>query len=82
MIRTLSLLTLSATLAGCAAMNSLSSEVSSYSAWPAERKAGSYAFERLPSQQTRAEQQQVLEDSARRALEFAGFTPAPEGQAS
>ena len=80
MIRTLTLLTATALLAGCAALNSVSSEVSSFSAWPAERRPGTYSFERLPSQQARAEQQQLLEDSARRALEFAGFTPADEGQ--
>ncbi len=69
-------------LTGCAAMTSLTSEVSSYSAWPTDRKPGSYAFERLPSQQTDPERQQQLEDSARRALEGAGFTPAAEGQTS
>jgi hypothetical protein len=56
--------------------------VSSYSQWPADRKPGSYAFERLPSQQTRPEQQQMLEDSARPALEAAGFTPAADGKES
>ncbi len=85
MTRTLTLLAAcaaSAVLAGCAAMNQLTSEVSSYSAWPADRKAGTYAFERLPSQQLRAERAQKVEDSARRALEGAGFAPAPEGQPS
>lgn len=82
MMRPLTLLVATALLAGCAAMNSLTSEVSSYSAWPAERKPGSYAFERLPSQQLRVERAQLIEDSARRALEGVGFTPAPEGQAS
>lgn len=82
MTRTLTLLAAAAVLAGCAAMNQLTSEVSSYSAWPADRKAGTYAFERLPSQQLRVERAQKVEDSARRALEGAGFTPAPEGQAS
>lgn len=82
MIRPLTLLVAAALLAGCAAMNQLTSEVSSYSAWPADRKPGTYAFERLPSQQLRADRAQLIEDSARRALEGAGFTPAPEGQAS
>ncbi len=76
MSKTLSLLIAAVALAGCASLNSLTSEVSSYSQWPAERKPGSYAFERLPSQQTRPQQQQLLEDSARLALEAAGFTPA------
>ncbi len=82
MIRTFTLLAATALLAGCAAMNNLTSEVSSYSAWPAERKPGSYAFERLPSQQLRADRAQLIEDSARRALEGAGFTPAAENEAS
>jgi hypothetical protein len=82
MIRTLTLLATTALLAGCAAMNSLTSDVASYSAWPADRKPGSYAFERLPSQQLRADRAQLIEDSARRALEGAGFTPAAENEAS
>jgi Domain of unknown function (DUF4136) len=82
MTKTLSLLIAAVSLAGCASLNSLTSEVSSYSQWPAERKPGSYAFERLPSQQTRPQQQQMLEDSARPALEAAGFTPAADASAS
>lgn len=65
-------------LSGCASLNQLTSEVSSFSQWPADRKPGSYAFERLPSQQARPQQQQLLEDSARRALAQAGFTPAAD----
>ena len=82
MTRTLSLLIAAVSLAGCASLNSLTSEVSSYSQWPADRKPGSYAFERLPSQQTRPQQQQTLEDSARPALEAAGFTPAADAASS
>lgn len=63
-------------LAGCASLNNLTSEVSSFGSWPTDRKPGTYVFERLPSQQARPEQQQVLEDAARRAVEAAGFTPA------
>lgn len=66
-----------ALLGGCAAMDQLHNEVSSYGSWPAGRQAGSYAFERLPSQQAQPERQQVLEDAARPALASAGFTPAP-----
>ncbi len=69
-------------LAGCASLNQLTSEVSSFSQWPADRKPGSYAFERLPSQQARPDQQQLLEDSARRALELAGFTPAADARSA
>ena len=35
-------------LAGCAAMNTVTSEVVSYGDWPAGRAPGSYVFERLP----------------------------------
>lgn len=82
MHKTLILLAATLVLSGCAALNNLTSEVSSYSQWPAERKPGSYAFERLPSQQSRPEAQQLLEDSARRALEGAGFVPAADDKAS
>lgn len=69
-------------LAGCGSMQSLTSEVSSYgTAWPAGRApGGSFAFERLPSQQAELTLQQQLEDAARPALAQAGFTPAAEGQ--
>ncbi|MES2889459.1 MAG: DUF4136 domain-containing protein [Pseudomonadota bacterium] len=65
-------------LAGCAGMNTLTSEVSSYGTWPADRKPGLYAFERLPSQQARSDQQQRLEAAARPALEAVGFKPASD----
>jgi hypothetical protein len=65
-----------AALAGCAAMNSVDSDVASYGSWPAGRAPGSYCFERLPSQQARPEQQAQLEMAARSALAKAGFTPA------
>jgi len=74
-------LALVATLAlgGCAGLATLSSEVSSYGEWPRGQAAGTYAFERLPSQQARAQDQDVLEAAARPALEAAGFKPAPAG---
>ena len=65
-------------LSGCAGLYRLNNAVSTYSQWPAESKPASYAFERLPSQQTRPEQQQRLEDAARHAIEGAGFTPATD----
>ena len=67
-------------LTGCAALNSVGSEVSSFGEWPAARKAGSYAFERLPSQQARAAETDQLEAAARPALAKAGFTPVAAGQ--
>jgi Domain of unknown function (DUF4136) len=78
MTRTLTTVLAGAALTGCAALNNLNSDVSTYSQWPSDRKPASYAFERLPSQQARPEQQQRLEDSARRAVEGAGFTPAAD----
>jgi Domain of unknown function (DUF4136) len=67
-----------ALLSACASTRQLDNDVSTYSQWPTERKPASYAFERLPSQQARAEQQQQLEDAARSAVEAAGFTPAAD----
>jgi hypothetical protein len=67
-------------LSGCAAMRSVSSDVSTFGDWPADRKPGSYAFERLPSQQARAAEADALEAAARPALAKAGFTPAEPGK--
>jgi hypothetical protein len=66
-------------LSGCAGMATLRSEVASFGDWPAGQAAGTYAFERLPSQQARAQEQEVLEAAARPALEAAGFKPATAG---
>lgn len=68
-----------AALAGCAAMSNLQASISTYGEWPADRKPGSYAFDRLPSQQANPESQQRLEDAAHVALEAAGFTAAAPG---
>lgn len=72
-----------ALLAGCASMNTVTSEVSTYGSWPAGRTAGSFAFERLPSQQAQtpaqAADQQEVEAAAQAALQAAGFTPAAAG---
>jgi hypothetical protein len=72
-MKSISALTAFLLLVGCASLNSIDSDVSSYSQWPAERKPGSYAFERLPSQQAYAERQAMLEAAARGALAAAGF---------
>ncbi len=68
-------------LGGCAAMRSISFDVSSFGDWPADRKPGTYAFERLPSQQARAAETAALEATASPALAKAGFVPVAEGQA-
>jgi hypothetical protein len=65
-------------LGGCATLGAVDSDVASYSQWPADRKPGTYAFERLPSQQARPQEQAALEAAARGALEKAGFTPATD----
>jgi len=62
---------------GCATQ--ISSDVSTFGSWPADRQPDTYVFERLPSQQDQPEQQR-MEDAARAALEAAGFKPAPDAQ--
>lgn len=66
-------------VAGCATLNSVTSEVSTFGEWPAGRAPGTYAFERLPSQQQRASEADALEAAAKPALEKAGFKPAADG---
>lgn len=66
-------------LGGCAGPNAVTSQVSSYGSWPEGRKPGRYVFERLPSQQTRAEQQDRLEASAEPVLATAGFERVTDG---
>ncbi|HET9821174.1 MAG TPA: DUF4136 domain-containing protein [Burkholderiaceae bacterium] len=63
-------------LAGCAGLNTVTSEVATYGDWPAGRTAGRYAFERLPSQQAQPQRQAELEAAAASALEKAGFSAA------
>lgn len=60
-------------LAGCAGVPAVTSQVSSFGAWPEGRKPGRYAFERLPSQQTQPALQDKLEAAAKPALAAAGF---------
>jgi len=75
-MRTTFALLIAAALSGCASFNQLNNDVSTFSRWPAERKPASYTFERLPSQESRPENQQRLEDAARGPLQTAGFTAA------
>lgn len=78
---TLGLLASLMLVTGCAGLNTLTSDVATYGEWPAGRKPGTYAFERLPSQQAKAEAQAALEAAAAPALLAAGFTPvAADGQ--
>ena len=73
MLKWIGLVALAGLISGCASFNTLNNEVSTFGSWPTERKPASYAFERLPSQQDRPEQQQLLEDAASGALQRAGF---------
>ena len=81
MKRTVATLVAAAALTGCASMYNVDADVSSFSRWPAGRGPGTYAFERLPSQQAQPQQAQMLEDAARRAIEGSGLVPVPEGGA-
>ena len=72
---------LATALAGCAAMSSLQADIATYGEWPAGRAPGTYAFDRLPSQQASAESQQRIEDAAHAALQAAGFVAAAPGAA-
>jgi len=66
-------------LAGCASVSTLQAEIASYGQWPNARSPGTYAFDRLPSQQVQPESQQQLEDAAHQALTALGFSAAPQG---
>lgn len=65
-------------LSGCAALRSVNSEVTSFAQWPSQRTPGSFAFDRLPSQQARSDEHAKLETAAARALLTAGFSAAAE----
>ncbi len=67
------------TAGGCATQ--VSSDVSTFGSWPADRQPDTYVFERLPSQQHQPDQQR-MEDAARTALEAAGFKPAADAQSA
>lgn len=63
-------------LTACASLNTLTADAQSFGSWPAGRQPGTYAFERLPSQQRNEQGQAQLEDAARAALAKAGFAEA------
>ena len=68
-----------ALLAGCATLNSVDSSVATFGEWPAGVSPGTYAFDRLPSQEKNPQRQQSLENAAAMALANAGFRPAAAG---
>lgn len=78
-LRTWMFLALALGLTGCAGVSTLQAQIASYGQWPQGRSPGTYAFDRLPSQQARPESQQMLEDAAHAALTAAGFTAVPTG---
>lgn len=83
MRRLIPLLLAAALLGGCAAMRAVTSDVSSFGEWPAQRAPGTFAFERLPSQNATpqvAAAMTRLEAAAQTALLGKGFRPAPDGQ--
>ncbi|MES2948014.1 MAG: DUF4136 domain-containing protein [Pseudomonadota bacterium] len=61
-------------LTGCATVTSVQSDVQSFSAAPAPVQAGTFTFERLPSQEQDAGQAVLLEGMAQAALQKVGFT--------
>ena len=69
-------------LAGCAALNTVVADAQTFGSWPAGRQPGSFAFERLPSQQRNEANQASLEDAARGALLKAGFTESADPKAA
>lgn len=68
-----------ALLAGCASLHTVDTSVATFGAWPADVTPGTYAFDRLPSQQANMQRQQSLENAAAQALAEAGFRPAADG---
>jgi hypothetical protein len=66
-------------LAGCASMNTVDASVATFGAWPAGAAPGTYAFDRLPSQEKNPQRTQAIENAAAQALAAAGFRPAADG---
>jgi len=68
-----------AALAGCASMNVVDASVATFGAWPAGTTPGTYAFDRLPSQEKNPQRTQAIENAAAQALANAGFRPVADG---
>ena len=67
--------------AGCSAISTVSVDVQSQGSWPEGRSPGTFAIERLPSQQADAAEQERIEAAALPALVAVGFRQAPPGEA-
>ncbi len=78
MLRRALLLSAALLLSGCAALKTISPEVRSFGSWPEGRAAGTYAFERLPSQQQPLSRAAQWEQAAAPALAKAGFKLAAD----
>jgi len=78
-IGSIAALATAAALAGCASMNVVDASVATFGAWPAGTAPGTYAFDRLPSQQKNPQRTQAIENAAAQALANAGFRPAEGG---
>jgi hypothetical protein len=78
-IGSIAALATAAALAGCASMNVVDASVASFGAWPAGATPGTYAFDRLPSQEKNPQRTQAIENAAAQALANAGFRPAVGG---
>jgi hypothetical protein len=82
MNRRLTLVALAAAaLTACSGPYTLSTEAKSFGSWPAGRAAGTYAFDRLPSQQGNKRQDE-LEQIAAAAMAKAGFQPAADAKSA
>ncbi len=66
-------------LTGCAAVSTVESKVQSFAATPTPVQAGTFRFERLPSQDQDAAQAASLEGMAQAALVKAGFSRVDTG---
>lgn len=78
-IGSIAALATAAALAGCASLNVVDASVANFGAWPAGTTPGTYAFDRLPSQERNPQRTQALENAAAQALANAGFRPAANG---
>lgn len=78
MLRRALLLSAALLLSGCAALKTISPEVRSFGSWPEGRAPGTYAFERLPSQQQPLSRAAQWEQLAAPALAKAGFKLAAD----
>ncbi len=68
-----------AVLTGCATVSTVESEVQSFATTPSPVQAGTFRFERLPSQEQDAAQAASLEGMAQAALVKAGFSRVDTG---